>query len=117
MVSIKTFKEIASSFPETTEEPHFEKTSFRVNKKIFATLAEKEKKACVMLSPADQPAFCSIDPAIIYPVPNKWGLKGATYIELSKVNKEILADALTCSYCAVAPKKLSQPFIDARNDI
>lgn len=37
MVSIDTLRKLALSFPEVTEEPHFEKTSFRVKKKIFAT--------------------------------------------------------------------------------
>mgnify|MGYP003577946137 CR=1 FL=1 len=44
MVSIETFRELAMSFPNATEEPHFEKTSFRINKKIFATFDEKKKR-------------------------------------------------------------------------
>ena len=44
MVSIETFRKIALSFPEATQEPHLEITSFRVNKKIFATLNVKEKE-------------------------------------------------------------------------
>ncbi len=43
MVSIKAAREIALSFDEVTEEPHFEKASFRVKKKIYATLNEKDK--------------------------------------------------------------------------
>ena len=35
MVSIATFKKIALSFAETTEQPHFEKTSFRIGKKYL----------------------------------------------------------------------------------
>jgi hypothetical protein len=34
------------SFPKATEEPHFEKTSFRVKKKFFATYDKKNKRAC-----------------------------------------------------------------------
>ena len=37
MVSIDGFRKICLSFPNTMEQPHFEKTSFRVNKKIFAS--------------------------------------------------------------------------------
>jgi hypothetical protein len=29
MVSIETFRQLAMSFPNATEEPHFEKTSFQ----------------------------------------------------------------------------------------
>jgi hypothetical protein len=117
MVSIKSFRELALSYPETTEEPHFERTSFRVKKKIFATLGEQDKKACLMLAPIDQPSFCAAAPAVIYPVPNKWGLQGATYVELNGVDVEVLEDALTMAYCKVAPKKLAQPYIDRRNDV
>lgn len=41
MFSIESFRKLAMSFPNATELPHFEKTSFRINKKIFATFDEK----------------------------------------------------------------------------
>lgn len=98
MVDIETFKQLALSFPDTTEQPHFEKTSFRTKKKIFATLSIENNRACIKLSPVDQYVFCAIDKAIIYPVPNKWGLQGWTHIDLKKVRKSILKDALTTAY-------------------
>ena len=66
---------------------HFEKISFRVKKKIFATLSAQLSIACVKLSLVDQSVFCSIDQSIIYPVPNKWGLQGWTNINLAKIKK------------------------------
>jgi len=106
MVDIETVRQIALSFEEAVELPHFERTSFRVNKKIFATVDVKKNLLCLMLSPVDQSVFTSYDKSVIYPVPNKWGLKGATYVELQKVRKAMLKDALTVAYCTVAPKKL-----------
>jgi predicted DNA-binding protein (MmcQ/YjbR family) len=106
MVSIEDLRLLALSFPETTEEPHFEKTSFRVKKKIFATYDEKLKRACVKLSEIDQNVFAASDKAIIYPVANKWGKQGWTIIELNKVKIELFTDAITTAYCEVAPKKL-----------
>ena len=53
MVSIESFRQMALSFPGTVELPHFEKTSFRVKKKIFATLSAKTSIACVLLSEVD----------------------------------------------------------------
>jgi predicted DNA-binding protein (MmcQ/YjbR family) len=102
MVSIKAFRKLALALPETIEQPHFEKLSFRVKKKIFATLSEKEKRACLKFSEIDQSTFCSFDRTIIYPVPNKWGKQGWTFVELSKVKKETLTDALTTAYHTVA---------------
>ena len=95
MVSIETFRQLALSFPDAEELPHFEKASFRIRKKIFATLDVKNNRACLMLSPVDQSVFCAFDPSVIYPVPNKWGKHGATFVELKKVRKDMLKDALT----------------------
>jgi len=108
MVSIDIFRELALSFPEATEEPHFEKTSFRVRKKIFATYDDKNKRACIKLSEINQDVFSSADKNIIYPVANKWGKQGWTLIELQKVHKDLFIDALTTAYCEVAPQKLAE---------
>ncbi len=107
MVSIDTFRKLALSFPEATEELHFEKSSFRVKKKIFATYDEEKKRACIKLSEVDQDVFSSADRTIIFPVDNKWGKQGWTLIEMSKVKQELFVDALTTAYCEVAPKKLA----------
>lgn len=108
MVSIDTFRKLALSFPEATEEPHFEKISFRVRKKIFATYDDKNKRACIKLSEVGQGVFSSAGKAIIYPVANKWGKQGWTLIELKKVRNDLFADALTTAYCEVAPQKLAE---------
>ena len=97
MIDIKTFIRLALSFPGATEKPHFNLKSFRT-KKIFATLDVKNKRACLMLSEVDQSVFCSFNKSILYPVPNKWGKHGATYVELTKVPKRMLKDALTQAY-------------------
>lgn len=107
MVTINTLRKLALSFPEAKEEPHFDKISFRVKKKIFATYDGVNKRACIKLSEIDQDVFSSSDRAIIFPVDNKWGKQGWTLIEMTKVRKEIFVDALTTAYCEVAPKKLA----------
>ncbi len=108
MVTIGTFRKSALSFPEATEEPHFEKTSFRVRKKIFATYDAKHKRACVKLSEVDQHVFSAVNNETIYPVANKWGKQGWTFIEMQKINKPLFTEILIAAYCEVAPLKLSQ---------
>jgi len=108
MVTLATLRKIALSFPETSEEPHFEKTSFRVKKKIFATYDDKTKRACIKLSEIDQDLFSLADNTIIFPVANKWGKQGWTLIEMKKVTKELFIDAITTAYCEVAPLKLAE---------
>lgn len=105
MVDITYLRQLALSFPDTVEMPHFEKTSFRVKKKIFVTLSPEKDVACLKLSPIDQSVFCAFDKAIIYPVPNKWGKQGWTFINLKKVRKTMLKDALTTAYQETVKRK------------
>lgn len=107
MIGIQTLRKIALSLPETSEHLHFEKIAFRVNKKIFVTFDRKNNQACIKLSEIDQNVFSAFDKSIIFPVPNKWGKQGWTFIDLKKVPKAMFIDALTTAYCEVAPKKLS----------
>ncbi len=108
MVSIDFFRELALSFPETTEEPHFEKTSFRVKNKIFATYDVIKQRACIKLSEIDQDVFSSADKTIFFPVDNKWDKQGWTLLEMNRVKKALFIDALTTAYCEVAPKKFAE---------
>lgn len=98
------------SFPEVVEQAHFEKTSFRIRKKIFATLDEKTHIVVLKLSLIDQSVFCDINKAMIYPVEGGWGKQGWTKVELKKISQSILKDILTIAYCFVAPVKLSEKY-------
>ena len=108
MITIDQLRATALSFPEATEDMHFEKISFRVKKKIFATYDAKNKRACIKLSLIDQNVFCLHDKKLIYPVDNKWGAAGWTLIEMNKIKKPLFIDALTTAYCEMAPGKLSR---------
>lgn len=110
MLSFSAIQKLALSFPDVTEEPHFEKISFRVNRKIFATYDAKNHHVCIKLSAIDQDVFWAMNPEGIYPVKNKWGKQGWTIIELSKVKQKVFADALTTAYSEVAPTKQSNLF-------
>jgi hypothetical protein len=98
MITITQFRQYALAYPDTAEVPHFDKTSFRVGGKIFATADAARNRATLMLSPEDQDVFCAFDRAAMYPVPNSWGRKGATYAELERVRADLLQDALSCAY-------------------
>jgi hypothetical protein len=105
MVSAEVFRSIACSFPDVAELPHFDLASFRVRNRIFATLSDEKKRAMVKLSPIDQSVFCAFDNNVIYPVPGTWGNSGATYIELKKIRKVMLNDAVRAAYVYTASKK------------
>ena len=111
MVTIESFRELALAFEETDEHDHWSKPSFRVKKKIFATLWPVEKRVVLKLSLVNQSVFCDLDKEIFYPVSGAWGRQGWTTIELKKVSKKLLKEILTSAYCEVAPKKLSERYL------
>jgi hypothetical protein len=102
MITGKQFSDMALAFPGTETIPHFDRTGFKLQgKRMFTTYLEKDNTANIFLSPSEQSVFCKIDPAHIYPVPNKWGEKGATTFDLNGVDADILREALICAYDAV----------------
>ena len=108
MVTLDTFTKMALSLPGTEEQPHFHLRSFRVKKRIFATLWEKENRAMIKLSLVSQSVFCLYDPAIFFPVPGGWGRQGATFTDLGKVPKNICKDALKTAYNEAIAKKVNK---------
>jgi hypothetical protein len=48
------FRKFALSLPGAHEEPHFERTSFRVGKKIFATMTADGREAMVPVHPLER---------------------------------------------------------------
>lgn len=105
MVKPETFRKMALAFPDASEQPHFEKISFRVGKKIFATYDESSGRACLKLPLSVQDLLSLYDKSVIYAVPNKWGKLGWTYIELFHVSNNVLTDALRTAYDEVRLRK------------
>jgi predicted DNA-binding protein (MmcQ/YjbR family) len=102
MVSVDSMRKLALSCPGAEEKPHFEKTSWRVKGRIFATLDTKNNRACLKLSPAQQSAFSAYNRKAIHPVPNAWGKQGWTFVELPLVRKDMFKAALTVAYSEVS---------------
>jgi hypothetical protein len=99
MIDLKTFRGMALSFPNTEEVSHFERIGFKIiGKRMFSTYLGTDNTANVFLAPAEQKFFCDVDKKNIYPVPNKWGEKGATTFDLNGVARELVMDALFSAY-------------------
>ena len=110
MISIEQARKAALSLPETEEKPHFHLTSFRIKNKIFATIHADKNYMMVKLSEIDQSVFCSYNKEVIFPVPGGWGKHGATFINLKKVKKAMLLDALKTAWKTTAPPKLNEKY-------
>lgn len=98
MVTAQEVEAWALALPHTVQLPHFEKKSFRIKNKIFATVDVKKNQLMVKLSENDQSVFCSYNPQIIYPVQGAWGRQGYTFIELKEVRKDLCREALCAAY-------------------
>ncbi len=107
MITLDQLRKLALSFPETTEEPHFENLSFRVKKTIFVTYDENQNSANIKLTLEDQDLFCLGDHGIS-PVSNKWAKHGWTTVDMNRVPQQLFEDAIKVAYCTVAPKKLAE---------
>lgn len=105
MITGAAFADMALSFAGTEQVPHFERIGFKVTgRRMFATYLEKDNTANVFLTPEEQAVFCKMAEGI-YPVPNKWGEKGATTMNLNIVPKNIVLEALLSAYGEVMKKK------------
>jgi predicted DNA-binding protein (MmcQ/YjbR family) len=98
MASIIDYRQLALKLPGVTEVAHFEKRAFRTKRKIFATLLEVDGLGIALLTPEEQYIYCKMDDKNIYPLPNKWGLAGATYLNVKSIKKSILKEILLTAY-------------------
>lgn len=99
MSDIQNFSAMALSFPSTEQVPHFERIGFKITgRRMFASYLAKDNTVNIFLTPAEQKVFCKMDRKNIFPVPNKWGDKGATTFRLDEVPREILQEALLSAY-------------------
>jgi hypothetical protein len=104
MVTMDDARRIALSLPEATEEPHHDRSSFRVNQKIFATvpdathlnvMAGEDETA---LAVAENPSGCE---------ELWWGKRlSGVRVDLDHVDPELLTELLTESWRRRAPKAL-----------
>jgi hypothetical protein len=104
MVKAEEAKSIALSLSGTGEQPHFNRTAFTANKKIFATLSFKDKTLNLKFTPQEQFIFCPPGSNVIFPIPNGWGRQGWTTINLNKANKKLVTAALKEAYKIMTKK-------------
>jgi hypothetical protein len=89
------FRELALSLPDAEESAHMGHPDFRVRGKIFATLPKPGKGlGMVKLKPDQQEQFVALDSKTFEPVGGKWGLRGATYVNLRAAKTAMVRDAL-----------------------
>ena len=107
----EAFRSAALSLPEAYEQAHFERASFRVRGKIFATL--KAEQAVLKLDVEEQAALVAADPETFFlPGGNQQGWTG---VHLDSADKSEIEALIMAAWRNVAPKKLARS-IDTQED-
>lgn len=106
MIDLENAHEILASMPEATEEPHFDKPSYKIKGKIFATFNIENKWVTLKLTPEQQTIFC--EDGSFYPVPNKWGQLGWTHVDLNLVKKLAFMEGVSTAYNNIVSQKTKQ---------
>jgi len=106
MLTPDDIRRLALALPEAHEAPHFESTSFRVGKKIFATMGPAEPSIVLKLDPEDQRNLAEGRPGVVAPVEGYWGRSGWTRVHTGETDASELAGLLRMAWAQVAPKRL-----------
>jgi hypothetical protein len=104
-VRVAAVRKHALSLPETTEEPHFDYSSFRVRGKIFVTVPPDEDRIHVFVGEEHRARFLAMHPAFLEPLP--WGKKiVGLRITLAKADAAVVKQLVTFAWQTKAPKTL-----------
>jgi hypothetical protein len=94
-MNVADFRRIALSLPGAEESSHKGQPDFRVDGRIFATLAStKQGYGNLMLTLEQQSAFVEEMPEVFLPIPGGWGRMGMTHIRLAEASEDVLYGAL-----------------------
>jgi len=98
-MNVKDFRRIALSFEGAEESSHMGQPDFRVDGKIFATLASQHLGyGNLRLTPEQQAAFVEELPEVFLPIAGGWGRMGMTHIRLAAANEDVLRGALHAAW-------------------
>ena len=101
---------IALSLPEVQEQPHFDRASFRVRGRIFATLPpvrdDGVHRVVLKLPELVKESLRQADAEAILSLGN-WDKGGWTQLDIGRMDSAKLADLVRLAWRQVAPKRLS----------
>ena len=100
------FRKLALSLPDAHEEPHFDRTSFRVGKRIFATMTADGSEAMVPVHPPPR-CFELLDaaPGVFFEHGYWTRRNGALGVRLAKADAKLLGELVRAAWERIAPKK------------
>ena len=105
MITSSQVRGLALALPEATEAPHFDRASFRVRGKIFATIAADGESGMLKLDLEQHEALLKADPDAFFSF-GGWSRSGATGVHFARVGKALFRDLLQQAFRNVAPRAL-----------
>ena len=106
-MTAQAFRKLAISMPEAHEEPHFDRTSFRVGKKIFATMVRDGSEAMVRIRPLKRVYDLLSEHADTFFDYGSWTWRnGALGIRLPRADAKLLRELVSDAWRSVAPKRV-----------
>jgi hypothetical protein len=105
---------LALGLPETTELPHFERTSFRVAGKIFATMPPDSRTVNIMLAKEDAMAAAEASGGVEL---LWWGRKlSGVRVDLGAADPSAVVELLEDAWYRRAPRKVAAARDAARGE-
>jgi hypothetical protein len=96
---------LALAFPEATEQPHHDMTSFRIRGKIFATMPPEGGRLHVFLPEPDVTSYCAEFPSAVEEL--WWGKRvSGCRVLLRHADRALVHELLAESWRRKAPKSL-----------
>ncbi len=105
-MNLAQIRRFTLSLPETTEEPHFHYTSFRVRGRIFATALQEGQHVHVFVGDDEREAALAMYPAFVEKL--FWGKKVAGIrVALATAKPAAVKALLRQAWSRKAPKRLA----------
>jgi hypothetical protein len=96
------FRQLALGLPGAVEGVHHAHPDFRVDGRIFATIAPDGLRAMVKLDPTQQPLYVAAEPEVYAPAAGAWGRGGATMVVLERARAASVRRALGAAHAFVS---------------
>ena len=103
-MKIAEVRRLALALPEATEAPHFDRTSFRVRDKIFATVDPDGSGMNIFVDDEQREIVTKVDPQAYET--RMWGKSGYLHVHLAKAKARDVETLLRSAWERKAPKKL-----------
>jgi hypothetical protein len=105
VITAAALRKHALSLADAHEEPHFDRASFRVGKKIFATMTADGKEAMVKVQPREKvEALLAAEPEVFFSYGGWTTKNGSLGVKLTKVDAKLMRELVTLSWESIAPK-------------